>query len=280
MRRIGEPRSHHADIGLFRLADLHHRPQIALEIAAGNAEAGAEIGARADAPVELQRRRDVRPVGADPLADFGQGVGDRDRCHQAEIDADLGKLGALVGHRQDRAGERFEERPQRRRQRAARVGAADDEALGLGRALDRAPEDEGLDLVVELRRRHRQRAGVSRRHLREDHEHAVGGKLAAHALDHRLDRRQIALTPIVGRHVDRDVHHVASAERAVVGAEHKVVSGTARSAPADRARSPADRHRQAANQGRDRDRRRPCGSLVPLLRSPKRGRDGSSRHNR
>ena len=164
-------------------------------------------------------------------------------------------------------------------ERAARVGAADDEAFGLGCALDRAPEDEGLDLVVELRRRHRQRAGISRRHLREDHEHAVGGKLAAHALDRCLDRRQIALTPIVGRHIDRDVDHVASAERAVVGAEHKVVSGTV-----DQLRQIRLAHRQIASPGdrskTHRDRRRPCGSLVPLLRSPKRGRDGSSRHNR
>ena len=110
MRGIGEPGLDHADIGLLRLADLHDGAQIALQIAAGNAEAGAEIGAlpdaacRASAPARYRtsRRRCARRLRPSVLATANRG-------HQAEIDADLGKLGALISHRQDRAGERFEE---------------------------------------------------------------------------------------------------------------------------------------------------------------------------
>ena len=61
---------------------LHGR-EIALEIAAGDAEAGREIGVRPDAAVELQRRHDLRPVGADLLAHLRQRIGDADRGHEA-----------------------------------------------------------------------------------------------------------------------------------------------------------------------------------------------------
>ena len=70
--------------------------------------------------------------------------------HQAAVDRDLGELGAFEAHRQDRAAEGAEKLRERRRQRPARIGAADDEALRPRRPLDRAAEDQRLDLVVEL----------------------------------------------------------------------------------------------------------------------------------
>ena len=51
---------------------LHDGAQIALEIAAGNAETGAEIGALPDPLVELQRWCDIGPVGADVFANLGE----------------------------------------------------------------------------------------------------------------------------------------------------------------------------------------------------------------
>ena len=48
-----------------RLANADDGREVALEVAAGDAEAGREIGVLADALVELQRRHDLGPVGAD-----------------------------------------------------------------------------------------------------------------------------------------------------------------------------------------------------------------------
>ena len=58
------------------LGEANDRREIALEIAAGKPEAGRQIGIGADPAVELERRRDLRPVGADPLAQLGERVGD------------------------------------------------------------------------------------------------------------------------------------------------------------------------------------------------------------
>ena len=98
---------------------------------------GREIGVLADAPVELERRRDLatnrRRCCSHSSASVLATLIDDD---EAEVDGDLGQLRALVAHRQDRTAERFEERLQCRLAAAARVGAADDEALGLA---SRAP---------------------------------------------------------------------------------------------------------------------------------------------
>ena len=93
------------------------------------------------------------------LAHLGQRVGDADRGDQAEVDRDLGELGALVAHRQDRAAEGLEYA----RKFAGRAAATDRRsrrcsAPGFGGALDGATEHQRLDLVVAPRRLRRRAA--------------------------------------------------------------------------------------------------------------------------
>ena len=126
-----------------------NRRDVALEIAAGEAKPGVEIGMRADAAVEPQRRHDLVPVGADALAQLRHRVGDADRGDQAQLMEILRELGALEAHRQDRTAEALQIAAQHVGQAPSRIGAADDEALRIERALDGAPEDQRLDLIVE-----------------------------------------------------------------------------------------------------------------------------------
>ena len=60
-----------------------------------------------------------------------------------------------------------------RRQRLCRIGAADDEALGLRRALDRAAENQRLDLIVQQAPRLLPRARIAGRHLAQDHDDGI-----------------------------------------------------------------------------------------------------------
>ena len=110
MRGIGKPRLRRCRRRCFRLRRccmMVRRSRSRLPPAMPRP--GAEIGVLPDALVELQRRHDIRPVGADLLAHLGKRIGDGDRRNEAEVDADLGELGAFVGHRKDRAGERLQE---------------------------------------------------------------------------------------------------------------------------------------------------------------------------
>ena len=70
----------HAGVGAVRLRRCADGREVALEVAAGDAQAGREIGVLPDAPVELERRHDLAPVGADALAQFRQRIGDADRA--------------------------------------------------------------------------------------------------------------------------------------------------------------------------------------------------------
>src|SRR5262245_15152731 len=139
--------------------------EIALEIAAGDAQAGREIGALPDAGVELERRYDLAPVGTHALGKFRQRIGDRYRGDQTAIDRDLGELGAFVSHRQDRTAEGAEQCGEGLGQRLLWISAADDKSLGSGRALDGAAEYQRLDLVEQPLGRHWQAAGEPRRNL-------------------------------------------------------------------------------------------------------------------
>jgi len=66
----------HAGIAPGLPGEPHHGRKIAFEIAAGETQTRAQISEGADPAVELQRRRDLAPVGADPLRELGQRVGD------------------------------------------------------------------------------------------------------------------------------------------------------------------------------------------------------------
>ena len=145
---VGDPCAHDAAVGMMPLRQRDDGGEIALEIAAGDAETGRQIGLRSNARIELQRRHDFRPVRADVLADFRQGVGDADRGDETAIDRNLRQLRALVAHRQDWAAESREDGEISRLDRCGRIGAADDGSLGMQRALHRAAEHQRLHLIV------------------------------------------------------------------------------------------------------------------------------------
>src|SRR5215475_1912723 len=165
MAAVGNEGVDDARLGAGLLRQPRDGREIALEIAAGNAQAGREIGALPDAGVELERRYDLAPIGADALGKFRQRIGDRYRGDQAAINRNLGELGAFVSHRQNRTAEGAKDCGEGFRQRLRRIGAADDIALGSRRALDRASKHERLDLVEEPLGGQGQRAGETRRNL-------------------------------------------------------------------------------------------------------------------
>src|SRR5262245_32808787 len=170
MAAVGNEGLNDARLGAGLLRQPRDGGEMALEITAGNAQPGREIGALPDAGVELERRYDLAPVGPDALGKFRQRIGDRDRGDQTAIDRDLGELGAFVSHRQDRTAERAEQRREGFGQRLGWIRAADDISLGSGRALDRAAEHQRLDLVEQPLRRHWQTAGEPRRNLTQHDE--------------------------------------------------------------------------------------------------------------
>jgi len=105
MAAVGNEGTDDARLAAGRLRDPHDGGKVALEIAAGNTEAGSEVRPRSNAGIELERRHDLAPVGADALGKLRQGVGGADRGHQAAVDRDFGELRAFVSHRQDRAAD-------------------------------------------------------------------------------------------------------------------------------------------------------------------------------
>src|SRR5690348_8197399 len=62
---IGEEGPDEPRLAAMLARERQHGREIALEIAACESEARREIGMLADTPIEAQRRRDLRPVGAD-----------------------------------------------------------------------------------------------------------------------------------------------------------------------------------------------------------------------
>ncbi len=107
----------------------------------------------------------------------------------------------------------------RRRQRLCRIRAADDEALGLGRAFDGAAENQRLDLIVEQAPGLLARARVARRHLAQNHDHGIGPRVGEGELQQSVEHVEAAFAGIVGRHVGRDIDHVARVKLGGVGGE-------------------------------------------------------------
>src|SRR5215470_16947048 len=83
MATVGNKGVDDARLGTGLLREPRDGREIALEIAAGNAETGREISALPDAGVELERRYDLAPIRADALGKFRQRIGDRYRGDQA-----------------------------------------------------------------------------------------------------------------------------------------------------------------------------------------------------
>src|SRR3546814_5752107 len=81
--RVRHPGLDDAGVGAVRRTEAPDGRQVALQVAAGDAEAGREVAVGADPPVQLQRRRDLRPVGTDMLAEFGH----RSEEHTSELQA-------------------------------------------------------------------------------------------------------------------------------------------------------------------------------------------------
>ena len=105
------------------------------------------------------------------------------------------------------------------RQRLRRLGATDHETLGLGRALHRPSEDQGLDLIVELPPRPPARAREARRDLAENDDNRVGTGMSMDRIEHRIDRREVAGAGRVSRHIGRDINEVAISQLAGIRGE-------------------------------------------------------------
>src|SRR5215831_17462469 len=212
MAAVGNEGLDDARLGAGLLRQSRDGREIALEIAAGDAQPGREIGALPDAGVELERRYDFAPVGANALGKFRQRIGDRYRGDQTAIDRDLGELRAFVSHRQDRTAERTEHRREGLGQRLGRIGAADDIPLRSGRALDRAAEHQRLDLVEQPLGRQWQTAGEPWWNLTQHDEQRARGERRHYPCDRCRNAGEIALAMIIGRHVGRNVDEVTGGE--------------------------------------------------------------------
>ena len=81
---VGLPGTNDPEIGAGGITKANHRRQVALQIAAGEAETGRDIGVLADALIEPERRGDLRPIGPDMLAELGHGVGDGNGADEAD----------------------------------------------------------------------------------------------------------------------------------------------------------------------------------------------------
>ena len=127
------------------VGDLQQRPRVLREATATPARAGAEE-VLADALVVAEAEHDVVDVGADALADRGDGVDER------ELGGEEGVGGVLDRLRRRRVGDdhrRGDAEVQRRHlDRRRLVGAADDDAVGLQEVL------HGRALAEELGVRH------------------------------------------------------------------------------------------------------------------------------
>ena len=187
-RLLRQPGRDHARIGAVGVGQALHGGEIALEIAAGDAEAGCEIGVRrrcggrASAPARF-------PTSRAPIASHNSAkrIADRDRRHEAAIDRDLGQLGAFVAHGQDRATECSS--TARKRGSAARAGSAQPTMVALrlasparrrGRRPAFRPDSKGAAAAAGA-----ERPGEARRHLRQHDHDRVG-------IDRRRQRSPIS----------------------------------------------------------------------------------------
>src|SRR5262249_4332257 len=82
-----------------------YRSEIPFQIPARYPEPRCERSVSSDASVEPERRRDLGPVCANPLAQFGKGIAHGDRSHETAVDGNFGKLRAFIAHGKDRAVE-------------------------------------------------------------------------------------------------------------------------------------------------------------------------------
>ncbi len=216
---VGQPGPHHPGVGTMGIREPAYRVEIPLEIAACDTEAGSEVGVGSNPTVESERRRDLAPVGADPLAQLGEGVRGRDGGDQAHVDGDLRQLRALIPHRQDRAPELPEERGEGGGKWGLRVGATQDEALWGERAFDRSPEHERFDLVERSARGEPEASGEAGGNLAQHYQHRGRSQMPDHLVDQRPDRPEIAGSDSVGGDIGGDVEEVAAAEVARLGRE-------------------------------------------------------------
>ena len=152
MSAVSLPSLDEAEIGPMLSGESPRGGQVALEVAAGEAEAWLEIGVRPDPSVEAQGGSDLGPVGADALAKLSHGVGRGHARDEEEIDRDLRELGAFVAHYEHRAAEGRVPGAQRGGQRLRGIRRADDEAFWLQRALHGGAEDERLHLIIDSAR--------------------------------------------------------------------------------------------------------------------------------
>ncbi len=203
------PGAHHPDGRSQLIAQVVESGEIALEVAAGNAHSGTDIGIGANAAVEPQRRNDFAIISADIFAQLGDGIGAADLCDQNHVDRNLTEFRAFVAHRQNRAFKRRKISRQRGRQRHGRIGTSDDEPFGIHGALDGAAEDQRFDLIVARGQRALQAASKARRHLAEDHQHGGRRHRRIDNIDQRADLAEIAGALVVGGYVRRDIDHIA-----------------------------------------------------------------------
>src|SRR5208337_3123171 len=123
--------------------------KVAFKIATSNAEARRQIGIRPDPAIELERWYDLRPIRPVVFAEFGERIGDADGGDKAEVDRDLGQLGALIAHGQDWAAKGAKQCCKPRIKSRVRIGAANDIALRLHGAFHGAAEYERFNLIIE-----------------------------------------------------------------------------------------------------------------------------------
>src|ERR1700751_3537063 len=90
------PGFHDARIGAVPAGKTTDRSQVALEIAARDSQPGRKIGELSNPAIELERRCNFRPIGADGLAQLRQSVGNADRCHKTAVDRYFGEFRALI----------------------------------------------------------------------------------------------------------------------------------------------------------------------------------------
>ena len=101
---------------------------------------------------------------------------------------------------------------ERRRQWVLRIGATEDEALGLGGALNRPSENQGLDLVVQDAPGALSGAREAGRHLGQDHHSGIRAHCTKHDIQQSIDWPEVAATLVISGHVGSDIDNIATGE--------------------------------------------------------------------
>ena len=178
----GDHAAHHREVVAVLGGDAHQRPRVLREATAAPSGAGAQEGTP-DALVGADALDHVMDVGADRLAECGDGVDERDLHRQESVGGVLDRLRRCGVGDQDLRVEVVIER--RHTLGGSRVVAADHDAIGVEEVVDRGA------LAEELRVGHDRHVGALQHPLDHPRRTDRHGRLVDHHRPRSQDRRDL-----------------------------------------------------------------------------------------